>query len=249
MGLFGKNNKLENDYKLLLDKYKELEEKYNKVTAECEELRNILSSLKNERTVAIDKFSLEYINELNASEFIDYTRYILGRLAYNNVDVINTNDDLKVDLLAEKDNFKYVVRCKLSSDLVNSDIVREAYEGKKYCGRNVAIVITNSRFSDGAIELSKDTGVVLWDKEVLLEMLTKVKGLTENEIENGEEDPLYDEVVKFVVEYQKASASLLQRKFKLGYNRAARLIDLLEERGIIGQQNGSSPRVVLKKNI
>ena len=45
----------------------------------------------------------------------------------------------------------------------------------------------------------------------------------------------------------KASASLLQRKFKLGYNRAARIIDLLEERGIIGPQNGSKPREVLIK--
>ena len=60
-----------------------------------------------------------------------------------------------------------------------------------------------------------------------------------------EDDPLYNEIVQFVVQTQKASASLLQRKFKLGYNRAARIIDLLEERGIIGAQNGSKPREVL----
>ncbi len=61
------------------------------------------------------------------------------------------------------------------------------------------------------------------------------------------EDPLYQEIVEFVIETQKASASLLQRRFKLGYNRAARIIDLLEERGIIGPQNGSKPREVLVK--
>ncbi len=60
-----------------------------------------------------------------------------------------------------------------------------------------------------------------------------------------EDDPLYNEIVQFVIQTQKASASLLQRKFKLGYNRAARIIDLLEERGIIGAQNGSKPREVL----
>ncbi len=59
------------------------------------------------------------------------------------------------------------------------------------------------------------------------------------------DDPLYNEIVEFVVETQKASASLLQRRFKLGYNRAARIIDLLEERGIIGPTRGSKPREVL----
>jgi len=61
----------------------------------------------------------------------------------------------------------------------------------------------------------------------------------------NDEDPLYNDIVQFVIETQKASASLLQRRFKLGYNRAARLIDLLEERGIIGPSNGSKPREVL----
>ena len=65
------------------------------------------------------------------------------------------------------------------------------------------------------------------------------------DVETDEDDPLYNEIVEFVVSSQKASASLLQRKFKLGYNRAARIIDLLEERGIIGPQNGSKPREVL----
>ena len=61
------------------------------------------------------------------------------------------------------------------------------------------------------------------------------------------DDPLYNDIVEFVITQGKASASLLQRKFKLGYNRAARIIDLLEERGIIGPQNGSKPREVLVK--
>lgn len=61
------------------------------------------------------------------------------------------------------------------------------------------------------------------------------------------EEPLYNEIVEFVVKTGKASASLLQRRFRLGYNRAARCIDLLEERGIIGPNNGSKPREVLVK--
>ena len=61
------------------------------------------------------------------------------------------------------------------------------------------------------------------------------------------EDPLYNEIVEFAINTGKISASLLQRRFRLGYNRAARCIDLLEERGIIGPANGSKPREVLVK--
>ncbi len=76
----------------------------------------------------------------------------------------------------------------------------------------------------------------------------KDQGNAGGRVESPEEeydDPLYDEIVEFVITSGKASASLLQRRFKLGYNRAARIIDLLEERGIIGPQNGSKPREVL----
>lgn len=61
------------------------------------------------------------------------------------------------------------------------------------------------------------------------------------------DDPFYNEAVEFVITSGKASASLLQRRFKIGYNRAATLMDLLEERGIVGPQNGSKPREVLVK--
>ena len=60
------------------------------------------------------------------------------------------------------------------------------------------------------------------------------------------DDELYNEIVDFVVKTQKASASLLQRKFKIGYNKAATMIDTLEENGIIGPATGNSkPREVL----
>lgn len=61
------------------------------------------------------------------------------------------------------------------------------------------------------------------------------------------DDPMYNEIVDFAIQTGKISASLIQRRFRFGYNRAARVIDLLEERGIIGPQNGSKPREVLVK--
>ncbi len=65
------------------------------------------------------------------------------------------------------------------------------------------------------------------------------------DMEEEYDDPLYNEIVDFVIQTKKASASFLQRKYHLGYNRAARIIDLLEERGVIGPANGSKPREVL----
>lgn len=65
--------------------------------------------------------------------------------------------------------------------------------------------------------------------------------------ENQEEqDSLFPEAVKFVVQEQKASTSLIQRRFRIGYNRAARIIDDMEQQGYIGPANGSKPREVYK---
>ncbi|MEA5026363.1 MAG: DNA translocase FtsK [Erysipelotrichaceae bacterium] len=62
-------------------------------------------------------------------------------------------------------------------------------------------------------------------------------------------DPLFEEVVEYIREAQKASTSLLQRKFGIGYNRAARLIDVLEQRGMIGPAQGSKPREVFLEKV
>lgn len=58
------------------------------------------------------------------------------------------------------------------------------------------------------------------------------------------EDELYDEAKAFVIQQQTASTSLLQRRFRIGYNRAARLIDDLEANHIVGPSEGSKPRKV-----
>ncbi|MER1999661.1 MAG: DNA translocase FtsK, partial [Lysinibacillus sp.] len=60
-----------------------------------------------------------------------------------------------------------------------------------------------------------------------------------------EVDALYDEAVQLVVELQSASVSMLQRKFRIGYGRAARIMDQMEARGVVGPPDGSRPRQVL----
>ncbi|WP_026692431.1 DNA translocase FtsK [Peribacillus kribbensis] len=65
------------------------------------------------------------------------------------------------------------------------------------------------------------------------------------EVSGEVEDDLYVEAVSLVVEMQTASVSMLQRRFRIGYSRAARLIDEMEQRGIVGAYEGSKPRTVL----
>jgi S-DNA-T family DNA segregation ATPase FtsK/SpoIIIE len=79
------------------------------------------------------------------------------------------------------------------------------------------------------------------------DVFIRLEGVEDNEstgIVKAEDDPLFLEVKTFVIDAQKASTSLLQRHFGIGYNRAARMIDVLESRGVIGPQKGSKPRDV-----
>ena len=64
---------------------------------------------------------------------------------------------------------------------------------------------------------------------------------------DGGDDPMYNDAVKLVVEFGKASTSLLQRRLRIGYGRAAHLIDLMEQDGIVGAADGPKPREVLKR--
>lgn len=75
--------------------------------------------------------------------------------------------------------------------------------------------------------------------------LFEQESLLQQFVADEEEDDLLQEAVHFIFEQNSASTSLLQRHFKIGYNRAARLMDTLEHKGIISGQNGSKPREVL----
>jgi len=88
-------------------------------------------------------------------------------------------------------------------------------------------------------EISFSNGSISVDKSIFESAL--------DDEEVGDDDEMYEEARAAVIEAGKASTSYLQRKLKLGYARAARLMDKLEERGVIGPGEGAKPREVLEK--
>ena len=123
----------------------------------------------------------------------------------------------------------------------------------KPMGQNVAIRIQGNFISDDEIErvikyVSKQQAAQ-YDESITIAKSSSdsAGGSAGGGGASDDEDPLMNEIIDFAVESGKISASLVQRRFRLGYNRAARIIDELEARGIIGPQNGSKPREVLVK--
>ena len=97
--------------------------------------------------------------------------------------------------------------------------------------------------------LKEKSPEVNYTEEVTQQQVT-VKGKGLGGANSGGEslDSAFDDAVRIVCQYDKASASLLQRKLSIGYSRAAKILDQLEEHGIIGPAEGSKPRDVLSKN-
>ncbi len=106
---------------------------------------------------------------------------------------------------------------------------------------------------EAVVEFVKNGGKAEYDdfvmseieRQAAAELNKKSAAATASDDDENEDDPMLDEAIKVVVENGLASTSLLQRKLKLGYARAARIVDAMEERGVVGPYEGSKPRKVL----
>ena len=117
--------------------------------------------------------------------------------------------------------------------------------------------IQGAYLSDGEIEqivdFLKEQGVTQYDDGIMEEIEKQAAQETkkgggskgDSEADDGERDSMFESAVETVVELGQASTTLLQRKLRLGYARAARVMEQLEESGIVGPQEGSKPRKVL----
>ena len=116
--------------------------------------------------------------------------------------------------------------------------------GETVATRVQGVFVSDDEVADICEFVSRQGKPKFDDAFVRLELLDGGVGPTSSE--TG--DPLYDEVKEFIITTRKASTSLIQRKFSIGYARAARLIDTLEDNGIIGPARGSKPREVYAKS-
>lgn len=128
----------------------------------------------------------------------------------------------------------------VSADTSKPKRIQGAYVSEKEVKKVVDYIKAQREklFSEQGVELFKNHLA-----EDLAETLESKEGEEFGEY-IGQDDPLYEEAKKIVIEAKKASASFLQRRLRIGYARAARLLDMLEERGIIGPGEGAKPREV-----
>jgi len=98
--------------------------------------------------------------------------------------------------------------------------------------------LVNDKEINKVVDFIKAQAEPIYDEEILKDQQRSLAA-------NGDKDELYDEAVRVIMESNQASVSILQRRLRLGYTRAARIIDTMEQEGLVGPFEGSKPRRIL----
>ena len=257
---------LENDISKLKKSKSELQEKIFELEENVGSLKNTENELNKRIANRQDFFvesELKSIDVQTGLEFEVYIGEMFSKLGYKSV-VTKASQDSGGDVLAEKDEKSYIIQCKNYSSTVGNKAVQEVYSAKGIYKADVAIVITNNYYTEQAKKEANVLGVELWDRDKLRQLLyiiydfdvsnidnSKLLNKNFKQVQSQENDDIDDvdeflmEAIELAVSMGQISPSMIQRKFKLGYARAGRIIDQMEERGIISGYQGSKPRQVL----
>lgn len=150
-----------------------------------------------------------------------------------------------------KANFPARISFKVASK-VDSRTVLDMNGADKLLGKGDMLFLR-----PGEAKLIRAQGCLVKDKEIerIVDFIKAqaqpvyneeiIKNQQKSGLTNGEKDEIYDEAVKIIMETNQASVSILQRRLRLGYTRAARIIDVMEQEGLIGSFEGSKPRRIL----
>lgn len=138
------------------------------VLAEDAELAKKDQAPASGRTAAEE---LARADQLDGHDFEYWCADLLRDCGYRNVEVTRASGDQGVDVLAEKDGITYAIQCKCYSHDLGNGPVQEVFAGKSLYHRHVGVVMTNRDFTASAREAADATGVLLWGREKLLDML------------------------------------------------------------------------------
>jgi len=128
----------------------------------------------------------------------------------------------------------------LAPDVSKPRRIQSAYVSEEEVNKLVTFIVEESG-------IGKEENGLSDDLQEFMEGSPAPGGISFEGLDKAEEDELYSDAYDIVVQAEKASASLLQRRLRIGYARAARLLDILEEKGVVGPVNGAKPREVFVK--
>ena len=114
---------------------------------------------------------MAYMDSLDGHAFEEFCAKLLRGNGFSDVYVTRGSGDQGVDIIAKKDGVKYAVQCKHYASALGNTPVQEIYAGCVHYHCHVAVVMTNSTFTNGAVELAESTGVLLWDRLHLRSMV------------------------------------------------------------------------------
>ena len=114
-------------------------------------------------------------DNMEGRKFESFCADLLVKRGYEDVLVTQGSGDQGIDIIAYKDGVKYGIQCKCYSSVVGNKAVQEVFAGKTFYQCHVGIVVTNNYFTESAIELAKSNGIILWDRNKLMELIEKAK--------------------------------------------------------------------------
>lgn len=142
---------------------------------------NLESTIKNasatQKNNIYHRGTISAIDGMEGHEFEYFCADLLRKIGFSDVSVTPGSGDQGVDVLASKDGIKYAIQCKNYASALSNTPVQEVSAGKQFYGCHVGVVMTNSTFTPGAIQLANATNVLLWDRTKLEELVGQAGGL------------------------------------------------------------------------
>ncbi len=129
------------------------------------------NSAKNKKKKTKKFPAMTEIDAMPGHEFEHFCADLLRKNGFRKVSVTPGSGDQGVDVIAVKGTSRYAIQCKRYASPLGNKPVQEVYTGKAFYGCRYGVVMTNSTFTPHAKDLAKKTGVLLWDRKVIAELM------------------------------------------------------------------------------